>query len=134
MKNFKNLKICSGCNLPKPIWKSVGKKDKYCKNCWYDIEKPKAISPVSEKKKEEISTYTKLRSAFLFLKSHCEAKLIGCTGAATDIHHKKGRIGDNYLAIGTWLAVCRNCHSWIELNPEEAKELGLSESRLNNEE
>lgn len=127
---MKNLKTCSGCNLPKPIWKSVGKKEKYCKDCWYSIEKPKSIAPVSKKKKEEISTYTKLRSAFLFLKPHCEAKLADCIGLATDIHHKKGRIGDDYLAIGTWLAVCRNCHSWIELNPNEAKELGLSESRL----
>jgi len=27
--------------------------------------------------------------------------------------------------------VCRNCHTWIETHPEDAKTLGLSESRLN---
>jgi hypothetical protein len=32
--------------------------------------------------------------------------------------------------VGTWLAVCRNCHTFIEENPEAAKEMGFSESRL----
>jgi len=27
--------------------------------------------------------------------------------------------------------VCRSCHRWIEENPNEAKELGYSENRLN---
>jgi hypothetical protein len=123
------LKKCAGCEQLKHIWKSHGK-EKYCKECWYSIEKPKSISPVSKKKRVEIDTYSKLREAFLFVKSHCEAKLVGCTGKATDVHHKAGRVGDNYLKIGTWLAVCRSCHRWIEDNPLEAKELGYSESRL----
>lgn len=44
---------------------------------------------------------------------------------------KMGCVGDNYLKMGTWLSVCRSCHAWIETNPLEAKELGFSESRLN---
>ena len=75
--------------------------------------------------------YSKLRDAFLVAKPRCEAKLTGCTGVSTEIHHKAGRVGDKYLRIGTWLAVCRNCHTWIEINPTAAKELGFSESRLN---
>jgi len=39
--------------------------------------------------------------------------------------------GENHNKISTWLAVCRNCHRWIEENPVEAKELGFSRSRLN---
>lgn len=124
------LKKCAGCEQMKHIWKSH-KKDKYCKECWYNIEKPKSISPVSKKRQGEMDTYGKLRDAFLYIKINCEAKLVGCTGKATDVHHKAGRVGENYLKIGTWLAVCRNCHSWIEQNPLEAKELGLSDSRLN---
>jgi hypothetical protein len=124
------LKMCAGCSQLKHIWKSH-KKDKYCKDCWYTIEKPKSISPVSEKRRGEMDTYSKLREAFLVVKPHCEAKLQGCTGKSTDVHHKAGRVGDNYLKIGTWLAVCRSCHGWIETNPTEAKELGFSESRLN---
>lgn len=124
------LKKCAGCEELKHIWKSSGK-DKYCKSCWYNIEKPKSISPVSTKRRVEMDEYSKKRTAFLIVKSKCEAKLIECTGIATDVHHKAGRIGDNYLKISTWLAVCRNCHSFIELNPDAAKELGFSESRLN---
>lgn len=124
------LKKCAGCNELKHIWKSHGK-EKYCQPCWYSIDKPKSISPVSTKRRGEIGTYSKLREAFLVVKPRCEAKLVGCTGVSTDVHHKAGRVGDNYLKIGTWLSVCRSCHSWIETNSLEAKELGFSESRLN---
>lgn len=125
------LKKCAGCEQMKYIWKSHGK-EKYCKECWYTIEKPKSISPVSKKRQGEMDKYSTLREAFLVAKPKCEAKLVGCTGISTDVHHKAGRVGDNYLKIGTWLSVCRSCHRWIEDNPEAAKELGLSESRLNN--
>ena len=124
------LKKCAGCNELKHIWKSHGK-EKYCKQCWYDIEKPKSISPVSAKRRVEMDEYSKLRGLFLVAKPKCEAKLIGCTASSTDVHHKAGRVGENYLKVGTWLAVCRSCHGWIETNPEAAKELGFSQSRLN---
>ncbi len=124
------LKKCAGCNELKHIWKSHGK-EKYCKQCWYDIEKPKSISPVSAKRRVEMDEYSKRRLAFLALHQACQAKLVGCTGPSTDVHHKAGRVGDNYLNMNTWLAVCRDCHTYIETHPEEAKELGLSESRLN---
>ena len=125
------LKKCAGCEKEKHIWKSHGK-EKYCKECWYSIDKPKSISPVSKKRQVEMDEYSKLRMVFLIAKPLCEAYLVGtCTRTSTDVHHKAGRVGENYLKIGTWLAVCRNCHTWIENNPEEAKELGFSESRLN---
>lgn len=122
------LKPCAGCKELKHIWKSHGK-EKYCKECWYKIEKPKSISPVSKKMRETMDKYGRLRMAFLIVNTQCQAKLVGCTGTATDIHHKAGR-GENHNEISTWLAVCRHCHQWIEENPAEAKELGLSESRL----
>lgn len=74
--------------------------------------------------------YTKKRIAFLALHTHCQARLVNCTLVATDIHHKAGR-GENHNVISSWLAVCRSCHTWIEMNPAEAKELGFSENRLN---
>jgi hypothetical protein len=125
------LKKCTQCNQEKVIWKSVGKRDKYCKECWYSIDKPKSISPVSKKRQVEMDEYSKKRLAFLALYNNCQAKLVGCTGKATDVHHKAGRVSESYLNIQTWLAVCRQCHTWIETNPLEAKELGFSESRLN---
>ena len=124
------LKKCAGCNELKHIWKSHGK-EKYCQPCWYQIDKPKSISPVSKKRQGEMDKYSLLRDAFITAKPRCEAKLVGCTGLSSDVHHSKGRVGDNYLNIGTWIALCRSCHSYVETHPEEAKELGLSKSRLN---
>lgn len=123
------LKPCSGCKELKHIWKSHGK-EKYCKDCWYKLEKPKSASPVSRKMRQHLDEYGKRREAFLIVHPHCQAKLDNCTGIATDVHHKAGR-GGNLNKVSTWLAVCRNCHNWIETHPTEAKELGYSESRLN---
>lgn len=125
------LKICTECNQEKVIWKSVGKRDKYCKQCWYNVEKPKSIAPVSKKMQVTLDEYGKKRKAYLALHSTCQAGLTECTGQATEIHHKAGKIGENYTKISNFLAVCRNCHNYIELNPDDAKSMGLSESRLN---
>lgn len=125
------LKQCAGCSQLKHIWKAHGK-EKYCQQCWYSIEKPKSISPVSKKMQVTMDEYSKKRIAYLALFSTCQATLVDCTGKATDVHHMAGR-GSNHNKISTWLAVCRNCHRWIEENPEDAKHLGLSKSRINEE-
>ena len=70
-----------------------------------------------------------MRVEFLTKYPFCKAHLVGCTGTSTDVHHKAGR-GKKYLQQDTWLAVCRTCHDWIEKHPVKAKELGFSESRL----
>lgn len=131
------LKTCAGCNQPKHIWKSSGK-DKYCKECWYQNQPPKGMpkptkrpNPISVKMKQTIDEYSKLRNLFLIANPICQARVIGCSLNATEVHHKAGR-GENHLKVTTWLAVCRSCHVWIEYNPEAAKEAGFSESRLNN--
>jgi hypothetical protein len=123
------LKPCHGCKDLKQIWKSQGH-EKYCKDCWYKLEKPQPIKPRSNKMQKVMDQYTKKRLAFLAMYPDCLAYLPKCTRSATDIHHKAGRL-DNHLNISTWLPVCRSCHQWIEEHPNEAKELGLSESRLN---
>ena len=48
----------------------------------------------------------------------------------TEIHHKKGRVGKLLLDQNYWLAVSREGHRKIEENPEWAKEMGYSVSRL----
>ena len=122
------LKMCAECNQPKHIWKSSGK-EKYCKECWYSIEKPKSISPVSKKRQVEMDEYSKKRKLFLIANPNCQAKLIGCSGEATDVHHLySGKDREKYyLQISTWKAVCRSCHNFIHdhLSSEEAIEMGL---------
>jgi len=82
----------------------------------------------SKKLQKEEREYKKLRFKFLSDKSVCHAKIHECSLRATEIHHKKGR-GKYLLDITTWLPVCRNCHNWIENNPEDSYELGLSQKR-----
>jgi len=53
-------------------------------------------------------------------------------GIATEVHHMKGREGVMLLDTKYWLAVSREGHVKIELNPEWAKEMGFSVSRLHN--
>jgi hypothetical protein len=94
------------------------------------IKQTGRIRPISGKQRIKNQDYSKLRE--VFLKGHplCEAKLCNCEKIATDVHHKKGR-GVYLLAIETWLAICRTCHQWVEEHPDEAKQKGLSDSRLN---
>ena len=72
--------------------------------------------------------YSELRKEYLLKNHMCHACIDNCTSLATEVHHKRGR-GIYHLDISTWLPVCRNCHSWIELNPIDAKELGFSQKR-----
>lgn len=91
----------------------------------------KTIAQVSNKRAKEQKIYSAKRIIFLVDNPYCEAKLVGCTKVSTDVHHTAGRIGKNYLDESTWKALCRECHKWVEENPKEAKDLGLSISRLN---
>lgn len=93
-------------------------------------KKQKAIPKFSKKREEENEIYFERREKFLALRKKCEAGLPGCTKIPTQVHHGAGRIGENFLNTETWVAVCRMCHQEIELNPEMAKEVGLSVSRL----
>ena len=93
------------------------------------MEPPKRIAPVSRKMRTKMDEYSKRRLAFLAIHNRCQASLVECTGHATEVHHKAGR-GENHLNMSTWLAVCRSCHQYIENNPVEAKEMGLSETRI----
>ncbi len=92
----------------------------------------KRIAPISEKMKQNKALYLVVRNEFLGSHKKCEAGLENCSHVSTEVHHKKGR-GTHLLDVGTFIAVCRSCHNWIETHPKEAKELGLSQSRLTHE-
>jgi len=127
-------KICDGCMRLRPIWKSRGGR-KLCKVCaGVDIipkptAKRKPISPRSSKQVKLEKQYSEKRKKFLSEHPLCEANLGCCSGLASDVHHKKGR-GVYLLDESTYLALCRACHIFIETNPDIAKSMGWSESRL----
>lgn len=121
-------KLCCACEKPSVIWKNDGG-NLYCKSCWYS-KNPVKISKKSNKQKVMEQSYSLVRKAFLLKNLKCQADLPGCTNQSTEVHHKKGRIGNLLIDTKFFLAVCRNCHEIIENQPNLAKDLGLSESRL----
>ena len=124
-------KVCSACNTEQYIWKRhLGQP--FCKSCWSCHEskdKPKTKVPSklkqkSDKQKAIDKAYTLMRKEYLTKHPMCEIKLPGCKGQACDIHHTAYR-GINTLAQATWLAACRECHSWVHLEPKLARKLGF---------
>jgi hypothetical protein len=136
------LKKCDGCSEVTTIWKKEGTQ-KFCKQCWSkqfkglsSTKKPTAKKPMrlqSSKIVKLNAAYSILREQYLKHHPHCEAHLPGCAINACDIHHKKGRVGTLFLDDTEFLAVCRQCHGWIETHPKEAKLLNFSKSRETNE-
>lgn len=79
----------------------------------------KRIRPLSKKRAKQNQLYLQIRAAFLI------NKLCPITKEpATEVHHKKGRIGTLLTDVRYFLAVSRRGHVWIETHPKEAEELG----------
>lgn len=113
-------KPCKECSRIDFIW-SRGR----CKPC--AIKSYKKPKPISDKRSMEIVTYSRLRKEYLMKYPNCQAKLIGCMGKATDIHHTNGRENDRLNDTKDWLSLCRSCHAKIHdsLSAAEARRLGL---------
>lgn len=96
-----------------------------CNSC-YRINNVKPIKKVSDKLKSNLEKYYEVRDKYLSENPKCEAN-IECKGknTATDIHHKKGRIGKMLTDVKFFMAVCRDCHTWIHDNDAKARELGF---------
>lgn len=129
-------KLCSGCGEMTFIWKNVSG-NKLCKQCattGVAIKpsiKAKPIPPRSQKRSKEERLYAAKRIIFIQEHPMCEAHISGiCTEYATEVHHKKGRIGDDLLDETHWLALCHMCHDYIENNREFAMEKGFSIKRI----
>lgn len=94
-------------------------------------QKPKAKIPRRSKKRliQELQYNANVK---VFL-GKPENQICPVTGHQTDqVHHKKGRIESLLLDQRYWLAVSDEGHREIELNPDWAKEMGYSLSRLEN--
>jgi hypothetical protein len=92
----------------------------------------------SNKRAKEDKVYLALRKDFLLDFSECQGQAVGngCSFLklcpSTEIHHMKGRAGENYLDTENWLAVGRRCHTFITENHSLAVEKGLSKPRHEN--
>lgn len=128
----RKLKICVDCGDECYYWAR-----KKCKSCCSKEVKPQkekkvyVIPKQSEKLKAKTIEYLKVRAEYMNKHQKCEAGIV-CNklNFATDCHHKKGKIGELLVNSDFFLAVCRDCHSWIELHPIESKEKGFSLDRL----
>ena len=138
------LKTCSICNKETYLWKS---NPPSCKDCWLKIKaqdqssEPKSykvtkkkesrsyrIKSVSDKKLTELKEYRVVRDRYLAEHKVCEHP--DCKNPSEDLHHAKGRVGSLLTDVRYFKALCRRCHRWVEENPEQSKEIGLSLSRL----
>jgi hypothetical protein len=96
--------------------------DKYCSpQCAYKYGKP--IKKVSDKRREQNEQYSIQRKEFLALPDNKFCPVYP-KKRTTEVHHMNGRTGDRLLDQEYWLAVSREGHQWIHLNPEEAREKG----------
>jgi hypothetical protein len=97
---------------------------------------PRAMAKLVKPIAKASSRQVKLNRAYKVIRDHymrnhpvCEARLHGCTYHSTDLHHRHGR-GQFLLNEATYTALCRSCHQWAEMNPVQAKQLGISGDRL----
>lgn len=97
--------------------------------CKYPPKKKKKfyrIRHTAVKRAVEKKDYLELRISYLRTHKMCEC---GCGRWATEIHHKKGKIGKLLTDTRFFLAVCRRCHRRIGDEPQWAIEMGYSISR-----
>ena len=111
--------------IGKSDWKEAKRKEM---NAFLKTKKP--IPKVSQKQVERLAQYRKVRDQFMKEHPNCQARLQGCTIKSTDCHHSRGKVGDLLTDKRYFKALCRNCHSYLEVHPDEAKEKGFSLSRL----
>jgi hypothetical protein len=89
-------------------------------------KKPKAIKSVSDKMAVMLKVYKEKREKFLERYPKCQAGIEGCTKYSSQVHHRRGRLGELLINTEYFLAVCYSCHHYIEMHPLEAKEKGWS--------
>lgn len=92
---------------------------------------------MSDRRREEIKIYKIRGSIFLKnnplcgacvpIRNHCGKGYGNPTPKkATQIHHKKGRVGKLYLDERFWLQVCPGCHAFAESYGNAAVDIGIS--------
>ena len=81
------------------------------------------VNRISIKRAKQTADYLRIRHQWLKVHDVCEAPM--CQGKATEIHHKRGRIGELLCDTRHWVALCSHCHRWIHEHPKAARDAGL---------
>lgn len=134
----RKLKRCSGCGKDSYLWKS---NPPLCKPCAmrkndsadnHTVQKkkkvPKRIAPASEKQKERLSEYRKVRDEYLRDNPKCAR----CGSSHNlSLHHLAGREGKLLTDVDNFMTLCIPCHQWATEFTRDAIEQGFARSRLN---
>lgn len=54
----------------------------------------------------------------------------GCCAEATDVHHRRGRVGADLTDLELLVSLCRACHDEVHANPAWAYRVGLMLRRV----
>lgn len=108
-------------------------KDKCQYHYWQSKRKPLPVSKTkiaktSKKLKQNLELYRIVKNKFL--KDNPIGQFPNCTSREVTLHHAKGRIGKLLYDPTYFRSLCVEHHRWVEEHPVEAKEMGLSVSRL----
>ena len=100
---------------------------------WNSKRKPikrsqKPISPRSQKRAKQERVYAKQRKEIMQERPQCQFP--GCGRLASEIHHPAGRISERLTESELFVMLCHDHHVYVEMNPTQAKSLGLSKNRL----
>lgn len=128
----KKTAICLDCDSGKEVPVIAGR----CKHHYWihrslvksGKPKRKPISPVSRKMTQRLAEYRRKRDRFLRENPVC--MFPGCGSREVSCHHSRGRTGDLLTDERWFKSLCVRHHEHVERNPEEAKKLKLSYSRL----
>jgi hypothetical protein len=86
------------------------------------LKRRKPLSRSSTKRKAELRRYCELKREFWRTHRHCEICFVPIFQEPP--HHTKGTIGPLFLAVETWMAVCKACHRRIHDHGKWAREQG----------
>ena len=80
------------------------------------------LRKVSKKMEKRLREYRKLKKDVLSHYTFCE--MPDCHKRGFQVHHTRGRSGENLCNTATWMIVCREHHAWIHDHPNQARKLG----------
>lgn len=92
------------------------------------VNKSKPIAPISNKRKEALKRYRRLRDRYFIDHPVCEYP--ECDSTDITLHHGKGRCGAFLTDKRYFKSLCLKHHQFVEENPLTAQKLGLSFKRL----